>query len=84
MTFIPDPVGPGWLVAESDRLSRVSRAGTATDASKGSIAFDLDDVVRHEWPELSSTDGWRFFPERRCFARLVPEAGVEERAFPAG
>lgn len=56
----------------------------ATDASKGSIAFDLDGVVRHEWPELSSDSGWRFFPERRCFARPADGPGVEERAFLAG
>ena len=35
----------------------------ATDASKGSIAFDLDGVGQHEWPEFSSDSGWRFFPE---------------------
>ena len=56
----------------------------ATDASKGSIAFDLDGGVRHEWPELSSGNGWRFFPERRCFARPAEAVGVEERAFLAG
>ena len=56
----------------------------ATDASKGSIAFDLDGEVRREWPDLGSAEGWRFFPERRCFARLVDGMGVEERAFPAG
>lgn len=56
----------------------------ATDATKSSIAFDLDGVVRHGWPELSSDDGWRFFPERRCFARHAGRIGVEERAFLAG
>ncbi|RRD07125.1 hypothetical protein EII34_01170 [Arachnia propionica] len=55
----------------------------ATDASKGSIAFDLEGVVRHEWLDLSSDNGWRFFPERRCFARLTDALGVEERAFPS-
>ena len=56
----------------------------ATDATKSSIAFDLDGVVRYEWPELSSDIGWRFFPEQRCFARPAEAVGVEERAFLAG
>jgi hypothetical protein len=56
----------------------------ATDATKSSIAFDLDGGVRHEWPELSSDNGWRFFPERRCFARHAGRIGMEERAFLAG
>lgn len=55
----------------------------ATDASKGSIAFDLDGVVRHEWPDHTGEGGWRFFRERRCFARLTERTGVEERAFPS-
>lgn len=58
-----------------------SRLVVATDAAKGSIAFDLDGMVRQEWPELSSAAGWRFFPERRRFARLRDGMGVEERAF---
>ncbi|MDO5066249.1 MAG: hypothetical protein Q4D96_03075 [Propionibacteriaceae bacterium] len=54
----------------------------ATDAAKGSIAFDLDGEVRHEWPEFALGEGWRFFPERGCFARLIEAVGVEERATP--
>ena len=56
----------------------------ATEASKGSIAFDLDGVGRHEWPEPSSDSGRWFFPERQCFARPAEGMRVEERAFLAG
>ena len=56
----------------------------ATDVSKGSIAFDLDGVGRHEWPEPSSDSGRWFFPERQCFARPAEGMRVEERAFLAG
>ena len=56
----------------------------ATDVSKGSIAFDLDGVGRHEWPEPSSDSGRWFFPERQCFARPAEGMRVEERAFRAG